>query len=208
MQLSELITDLKSRLSSTTGKLVELREGRRPYALDAAKGDAKAKKAIAAIDADVAATTSEVTTLEVAIEEAERRAIEEAQAEQERTRQLKIAEANEIVTDLEATNAKADTLMEELAQVLDRRQALASDLARTGVVYSGALKALQRQSAIQAAAWFWGLSDHLGIDVPGSASQRLPLAASSVVKPDLVGCQETGVIPAETILDVVEDAVA
>ena len=70
MDFAALITDLKAKLATANQRLGKLAEQRRPHALDAVTGSARAKKAIEKIDTQAAATRSEAETLATAIEEA------------------------------------------------------------------------------------------------------------------------------------------
>ncbi len=73
MDFAAVIPDLRSKLAKANERLANLGEKRRPFALDAVIGGAKARRAIEKIDADVAAARNESETLTVAIEEAEKR---------------------------------------------------------------------------------------------------------------------------------------
>jgi hypothetical protein len=91
------ISDLKSRLARAEERLAKLAEKRRPHALGAATGDAKAKRAIEKLDADAAAARGDIETLGLLDgEEAEKREAEhdaQVAAEDRRRREAEVQRA-------------------------------------------------------------------------------------------------------------------
>jgi hypothetical protein len=175
MDFAAVISDLKVKLTRTNERLAGLGERRRPHALGAMTGDARAKKAIEKIDADAAAARNEADTLTVAIEEAEKRKAEhEAQiaAEDRRRRE---AEARAICAAILETDREFDQTAERLYQSLIEREELIRKLASLGVVYPGVINALRRKLNINAALVHAGLHKFADIHL-GPPNFRRPLA--------------------------------
>ena len=121
VDFNKLISDLKAKLAATNERLAGLREARRPHALDAVSGDAKARKAIAGLDTEVASVTAEGETLALAIEEAEHRKVEHEAKAAEEERLRREADARKIAEDIAKASKEADRMAAQLVRCLDTR---------------------------------------------------------------------------------------
>ena len=156
VDFDKLISDLRARIAATHERLAKLREAKRPHTLEAVSGDAKAKKAIANIDAEVASATAEGETLAMALEEAEHRKVEHEAKAAEDERLRREADARKIAEDIAKASKEADRTAAQLVRWLDTRADLIGRLGQTGVVYSGVLNGLRNPLRIRAALWVAG----------------------------------------------------
>jgi hypothetical protein len=182
IDFNKLISDLKVKLTATNDRLANLREARRPHALDAVTGDAKAKKTIAVLDAKVVNATVEGETLAMALEE------EAKAAEEDRLRRE--AEAREIADEIAKASAKVDQVAAQLAQCLDTRTDLIGKLGETGVVYPGVLNALRNPLRLRAALWVAGLGRH-GVLEHVVGTHQKPLSQADAIPESLIGRPQT-----------------
>ncbi len=186
VDFNKFISELRARLTATHERLAKLREARRPHALDAVSGDAKAKKAIANIDAEVASATAEGETLAMALEEAEHRKVEHEAKAAEEERLRREAEARKIAEDIAKASKEADRMAAQLVRCLDTRADLIGRLGQTGVVYSGVLNGLRNPLRIRAALWVAGLGPH-GVIEHVTGMHQKPLGEADAIRPDLIG---------------------
>lgn len=177
MQITATIEDLKARLAGTASALAGLREKRRPVALKAMQGDAKAQKAVAALDAEEATVRSDALTAEMALEEAERLEREErarlAEEAKEQRRQEAAIAASELLDISEAIDRKAA----ELAELFGQRYELAYKIGRSGAIPSNLVNRLLRAEPADRAMMVAGLSGFISMP-RGAAMHREPLAAA------------------------------
>jgi hypothetical protein len=190
IDFNKLISDLKVKLTATNDRLANLREARRPHALDAVTGDAKAKKTIAVLDAKVVNATVEGETLAMALEEAERRKVEYEAKAAEEDRLRREAEAREIADEIAKASAKVDQVAAQLAQCLDTRTDLIGKLGETGVVYPGVLNALRNPLRLRAALWVAGLGRH-GVLEHVVGTHQKPLSQADAIPESLIGRPQT-----------------
>ena len=196
VDFDKLISDLKAKLAATDERLAQLREAKRPHTLEAVSGDAKAKKAIANIDAEVASATAEGETLAMALEEAEHRKVEHEAKAAEEEQLRREAEARMIAEDIAKASNEADRTAAQLVRCLDTRAEAIVQLGRTGVVYSGVLNGLRNPLRIRAALWVAGLGRYGVLEHVAGMHQK-PLGEADAIRPDLIG-QAAGVSP-ETV---------
>jgi hypothetical protein len=190
IDFDNLLADLRARLTATQERLAKLKEARRPHALDAVSGSAKAKKTIAILDTKVTSAASEGETLTMALEEAEKRKAEAEAKAAEEDRLRREVEAREIVNEIAKTSAKVDRTAAQLAQCLDTRTDLIGRLGETGVVYSGVLNALRNPLRLRAALWVAGLGRH-GILEHVVGTHQKPLGEADAIRHGLIGRPQT-----------------
>ena len=174
VNFSKLISDLKAKLAATNERLAKLREARRPHALDAVSGDAKAKKAIAGLDTEVASVTAEGETLVIALEEAEKRKVEHEAKIAAEDRRRREAEAREICEAILAKDRELDRAAASLHKSLTDREQLIAKLAGLSVLYPGLINALRRKRSVNGAMIHAGLNKFANIELV-SPDGRKPL---------------------------------
>lgn len=175
MNFAAVISGLKARVATTNERLAKLAERRRPYALDAVIGDAKAKRAIEKIDADADAARNEAETLTVAIEEAEKRRAEYEARLVSEVRRRREAGARSVCAAILEADREFDEAAKRLCQSLASRQELVRKVAALDVIYPGVVNALRRKQHINAALAYAGLQQFA--DMPlGPPNCRKPLA--------------------------------
>ena len=177
VDFNKLISDLKAKLAATNERLAKLREARRPHALYAVSGDAKAKKAIANIDADVASAAAEGETLAMALEEAEHRKVEHEAKIAAEDRRRREAEAREICEAILAKDRELDRAAASLHKLLTDREQLIGKLADLSVIYPGVTNALRRKRSVNGAMIHAGLNQFANIELT-SPDARKPLVES------------------------------
>lgn len=184
MNLESVVSLIKTKLAATHDRFAVLKEQRRPYALDAATGNAKAQKTIEQLDAEIAATHRETETLTVALEEAEKRKIEreaELAAEDHRRRE---AEAQKICKGLVQLDEAFDRLAIQLCSKLAERETKIRELAALNIVYFGMIKALSRKRNITGALVHAGLHRFAELNNVGfDARQPLSVLDKSLREP-------------------------
>ncbi len=164
VDFKKLISDLRARITATHERLAGLREARRPHALDAVSGDAKAKKAIAGLDTEVASTAAEGETLAMAIEEAEKRKVEHEAKIAAEDRRRREAEAREICEAILAKDRELDRAAASLHKSLTDREQLIGKLADLNVIYPGMINALRRKRSVNGAMIHAGLNQFANIE--------------------------------------------
>ncbi len=177
VDFAALISDLKTKLVATKERLAKLREARRPHALDAVSGDAKAKKAIAGLDTEVASATAEGETLAMALEEAEHRKVEHEAKLAAEDRRRREAEAREICEAILAKDRELDRAAALLHKSLTDREQLIGKLADLNVIYPGLINALRRKRSVNGAMIHAGLNQFANIELV-SPDARKPLVES------------------------------
>lgn len=175
MNFAAILPDLKARLAGTSERIAKLQQERRLYALDAASGDAEAKKAITEIDADAGTARSETEMLALAIEEAEKREANCAAQVAAEDRRLLEHEARATCAAILEADREFDRAAERLCQSLSRREELVRKLANLGVVYPGVVHALRRRQNINAALAHTGVHRFADLHL-APPSLRKPLA--------------------------------
>jgi hypothetical protein len=175
MDFVVVISDLKTKLARTNERLAKLGERRRPHALGAATGDAKAMRSIEKIDADAAAARNEADTLALAIEEAETRKAEHEVHLAAEDRRRREAEARAVCATILEADREFDHAAEGLCHSLARREELVRKLASLGVIYPGMINALRRKPNINSALVYAGLHRFADLQL-GLPNLRRPLA--------------------------------
>ncbi len=197
VDFNKLISDLKTKLAATNERLAKLREARRPHALDAVTGDAKAAKAIAGLDTKVASATAEGETLAMALEEAEKRKVEHEAKIAAEDRRRREAEAREICEAILAKDRELDRAAASLHKSLTDREQLIGKLADLNVIYPGMVNALRRKRSVDGALIHAGLNNFANIEhASPDASKPLVESDKSLSNPimaayDLQGFDET-----------------
>jgi len=164
VDFNKLISDLKAKLVATNERLAKLREARRPHALDAVSGHAKAKKAIAGLDTEVASATAEGETLAMALEEAEKRKVEHEAKIAAEDRRRREAEAREICEAILAKDRDVDQAAAMLQKSLTDREQLIGKLADQNVIFPGMINALRRKRSVNGAMIHAGLNKFADIE--------------------------------------------
>ena len=177
MDFAALISDLKAKLATTIARAAKLTEQRRPYALAAVSGEAEAKRTIRKIDADVIGIRSDAETLEIAIEEAEKRKAEHDAQVAAEDRRRREAKAREICGAILEVDREFDKVAGLLHQALTNRERLVQDLTKLDVIYPGLTKALRRKRNINGALVHASLDQFADIEHV-SPHGRMPLVQS------------------------------
>ncbi|MGX5830336.1 hypothetical protein [Mesorhizobium sp. 43Arga] len=168
--------DIRQRLEANAQRLGELREALRPYALTAMTGDKAAAKKVAEIADEERTLRSEVTTFEVALEEALRLEEEAAKLAMEEDRQRRMAEARRIGEQIVEAARRFDVLAAEMGAVLRRRQELAREVWQTGMVPDGYSHAMRRPHLIASALAHAGLGEFGVVNGSGTRARTLEQA--------------------------------
>ncbi|WP_131802898.1 hypothetical protein [Mesorhizobium sp. ORS 3428] len=166
--------EIRTRLQANEQRLAELREERRPVALASLSGDKAASKEIARITAEESALRSEIDTLEVAAEHAERLEAEEAQRAAKEDRQKRETEARRLAALLIENSQRFDALAGEMTAVLRRRRELARQIWGTGTVTDAYVNTSHRPYIVASAMAAAGLADFDVVNTTGT--RRRPLA--------------------------------
>ncbi len=174
---NKLISDLRLRIGVTQESLTELREARRPHAVDAVAGERKAQKAIADIDAKIASATAEVETLKLALEETERQKAEHEVKIAEEDRQRRESEARKVCQAILAKDGEIDEAAAKLHELLEDREGLIRELSNTRVIYPGLINALRRKRNVTGTMLHAGLHQYANFEL-GSPDARKPLVES------------------------------
>lgn len=174
-------SEIRARLEANAQRLAELREELRPHALKAVTGDKAAAKEVARIAAEEGTLRGEVTTFEVALEQAVQLEAEAANRASEEEKQRRIREARRISGEIVADAKRFDALAAEMFEILTRRRASAHHLSALNlgrapgkeIVNQNLINNLHRRYPLTSALSNAGLGPFLDlVNVTG----RIPLA--------------------------------